>query len=61
MSTRALNPALLTSEQHRLLLSAGSFFATDHTIHGGAGIEEIVYVKETLVHEYGLAEATADR
>ena len=55
----SISPAVLMSEQHRVLLSAGSFFATDHTVHGGAGIEEIVYLKEALVHEYGLAEATA--
>jgi hypothetical protein len=56
-----IDSAPLISEQHRLLLSAGTFFATDHTAHGGAGIEEIVEVKEALVRECGLTEEVATR
>jgi hypothetical protein len=54
-------PASLIAEQHRLLLSAGTLLATDHTAHGGAGIEEIVELQEALVRECGLAAAVAMR
>jgi hypothetical protein len=44
-----------------LLLSAGTFFATDHTLNGGAGFEEILDLKEALVHDFGLSETVASR
>jgi hypothetical protein len=53
--------AVLITLQHRLLLSAGTFLATDHTAHGGAGLEEVVDLKQALVRECGLSAAVASR
>ncbi len=57
----AVGAAPLITLQHRLLLSAGTLLATDHTAHGGAGIEEIVELQGALVRECGVAAGVAMR
>ena len=44
-----------------MLLSAGTFFATDHAANGGGGIEEIADVRLALVQKWGVPPAVAIR